>query len=114
MLFASELFTFPLLSPTLFRRDCFQTSSIYVLPLGERQCLTSMQNKSITYVGIDVLTAVVTKYPILWYITPRSRLNVNRRFGGTCRPHIQGARISQPRHHHEAGSKQCRAVRIVI
>jgi hypothetical protein len=33
--------------------------------------------------GFEVLTAVVTKCSIFWDITPRSRLKVNLRFGGT-------------------------------
>jgi hypothetical protein len=35
-----------------------------------------------------------------------SPLKGNRRFGGTCRLHLQGQRISQTRNQHEAGSKQ--------
>jgi hypothetical protein len=37
------------------------------------------------------------KSSIFWDITPCSPLKVNRRFGGTCRLHIQGRRISQAR-----------------
>jgi hypothetical protein len=44
-----------------------------------------------------------------WGITPRSPLNVNRRFGGTCRLHLQGRRISQARNQCEAGGKQMEA-----
>jgi hypothetical protein len=34
------------------------------------------------------------KSSVFWdiYVIPRSPLNVNRRFGGTCRLHIQGRR----------------------
>jgi hypothetical protein len=39
-------------------------------------------------------------------ITPCSPLKANRRFGGICRPHLQGQRISQARNQSEALSKQ--------
>jgi hypothetical protein len=42
-----------------------------------------------TYVGTEVLTPVVMKSTILWDITPCSPLEVNRRFGGTYRLHLQ-------------------------
>jgi hypothetical protein len=45
------------------------------------------------FVGFEVLTPVVMKIYIIWDITPCSPLNVNRRFGGTCR--LQGRRIIQ-------------------
>jgi hypothetical protein len=35
-----------------------------------------------------------------------SPLKVNRRFGGICRLHLQGRRISHARKRYEAGSKQ--------
>jgi hypothetical protein len=38
---------------------------------------------------------VVMKSSVFWDITPCSRLKVNRRFGETCRLHIQSRRISQ-------------------
>jgi hypothetical protein len=40
------------------------------------------------------------KSSIFWDITPCSPFNVNRRFGGTCRLHLQGPRISQGRNHY--------------
>jgi hypothetical protein len=40
---------------------------------------------------------VVVKSSILWYVTPCSRLKINWRFGGTCRLHLQGRRITQVR-----------------
>jgi hypothetical protein len=43
---------------------------------------------------------------VFWDITPCSPLKVNRRFGGTCRLHLQGPRINHARNQHEAGSKQ--------
>jgi hypothetical protein len=46
------------------------------------------------------------KTSVFWDITPCNPLKVGRRFGGTCRLHHQGRRISQARNQHEAGSKQ--------
>jgi hypothetical protein len=43
-----------------------------------------------TCVQFEVLTGVVMKSTIFWDITPCSPLKVNRRFGGTCRLHLQG------------------------
>jgi hypothetical protein len=42
---------------------------------------------------------------ILWFIASCSPLKVNRHYGGICRLHLQGRRISQARKQHEAGSK---------
>jgi hypothetical protein len=47
------------------------------------------------YVRFEVLTAVVMKISIFWDITSTSPFKVNRYFGGTCRLHLQGRRISQ-------------------
>jgi hypothetical protein len=54
------------------------------------------------YVGSEVLTAVVIRSSIFWDIRPYSPLKVNRRFGGTCRLHFQGRKISQARNHLES------------
>jgi hypothetical protein len=54
-----------------------------------------------TNVGFEVLTAVVMKSKIFWDITPCSPLKFNRHFGGTCRLHLQGRRISQARNQRE-------------
>jgi hypothetical protein len=43
---------------------------------------------------------------IFWNITPCIPLKVNRRFGGTCRFHLQDRRICQTRNQHEAHSKK--------
>jgi hypothetical protein len=53
-------------------------------------------------VGIEILTAVVMKSTIFWDITPCSPLEVNRRFGGTYRFHLQGRRISGARNQPES------------
>jgi hypothetical protein len=42
---------------------------------------------------------------IFWDIKPCSPLKLNRRFGGTCRLHLQGWRVSRGRNQHEPGSK---------
>jgi hypothetical protein len=39
---------------------------------------------------------------IIWDVTPCSPLNVNRRFGGTYRLHLQGRRISRARNQRES------------
>jgi hypothetical protein len=46
------------------------------------------------FVGFDVLNDVVIKKYIFWDITPCSPLKVNLRFGGVCRLHLQGRRMS--------------------
>jgi hypothetical protein len=51
------------------------------------------------------------KSSLVWEITPRSPPKVNRRFGRTCCPHLQGRISSQARNQHEAGSKQSRGTR---
>jgi hypothetical protein len=43
--------------------------------------------------AFEVLTAVVMKSSIFWDITPCSLSKVNRRSGGTNRPHLPGRRI---------------------
>jgi hypothetical protein len=58
------------------------------------------------FVACEVLTAVVIKSTILWDIMFCSPLNVNRRFLGTCRLHLQGLRIRQARNKREAGSER--------
>jgi hypothetical protein len=40
-------------------------------------------------VGFEVLTAVVAKSSVFWYIMPFSLLEVHQRFGGTCHLHFQ-------------------------
>jgi hypothetical protein len=57
------------------------------------------------FAGFEVLTAVVMKGSVFWDKTPCSPLKVKRRFGGKCRLHLQGRRISQPRRQYEAGTK---------
>jgi hypothetical protein len=62
--------------------------------------------KSDIRVGFEVLTAVAMKSSVLGDITPHIPLKVNWRFGGICRLHLQGKRISQEKNQREAGSKQ--------
>jgi hypothetical protein len=47
---------------------------------------------------------------VFWDIMPNSTMKANRLFGGTCRLHLQGWRISQARNLHEVGSKQSKAL----
>jgi hypothetical protein len=54
------------------------------------------------YVGFEVLTEVVMKSTVFWYITPCSPLKVNRNFGGTYHHHLQGRRISGAISQHES------------
>jgi hypothetical protein len=51
--------------------------------------------------GFEVLAAMFMKISIIWDITPCSPLKVNRRFGGTCRLHLQGRRICRARDQRE-------------
>jgi hypothetical protein len=50
----------------------------------------------------EVLTAVVMKSSAFWDTTSCSPMKFNRRFGGTCRLHFQGRRISQARNQRES------------
>jgi hypothetical protein len=50
----------------------------------------------------EVFTEVVIKSTVFWNITLCSPLNVNRRFGGKYRLHIQGRRISRARNQRES------------
>jgi hypothetical protein len=56
-------------------------------------------------VGLEVSTAVIMINSILCYVTSCSPLSVNRRFGGTCRLHLQGGRMRQVRNQREADRK---------
>jgi hypothetical protein len=47
------------------------------------------------YVGLEVLTAAVTKSIISWDITSSSPWKVNGGLGGTCRFHLQDPRIGR-------------------
>jgi hypothetical protein len=44
------------------------------------------------YVETEVLTRVVIRSSIFWYITPSNPLQVNGCFGGICRLNLQGRR----------------------
>jgi hypothetical protein len=46
------------------------------------------------YLGSDVRTEMVMKSSVSCDIMPCSQMKVNRRFGGTCRLHLQARRIS--------------------
>jgi hypothetical protein len=47
------------------------------------------------------------KSSVFWDITPCSPLKANRRFGGTCRLHLQGRRISRSRNQRESRWQAC-------
>jgi hypothetical protein len=114
-------------SPQLERSISLQLErSISLQPEEERQHCTRTQNEhlvvqgpqSIFCVYLKILTTLillsriwgsssrVMKSSIFWYITPCSPLKVNRRFGGTCRLHLHGPKISQARNKCEEGRKQ--------
>jgi hypothetical protein len=50
-----------------------------------------MNNRSAD-VGFEILRAVILKSSIFWDIMPCIPLKINRRFGETCRLHLQGRR----------------------
>jgi hypothetical protein len=56
-----------------------------------------------TFVGFEIVTAVVMKSTIFWDKTPCSRLKFNRLHGGgKYRLHLQGQRISRARNQRES------------
>jgi hypothetical protein len=57
---------------------------------------------SIVYLGFEVFTEVVMKSSIFWDITSCSPLKVNGSFGGTCRLHLQGRKVSWERNQRES------------
>jgi hypothetical protein len=57
---------------------------------------------SIFLVRFEVLTVVVTKSTVFWYLMLCSLLKVNRHFGGIYCRHLRGWRISQARNQHES------------
>jgi hypothetical protein len=69
-------------------------------------CPIHMLFSHLSFVGFEVLIAVVTKSSVFWDITSCSPLKVNRCFGATCRRHLHGRRISEARNQREAVSKQ--------
>jgi hypothetical protein len=56
-------------------------------------------------VGLQVVTAVVTRSSIFLDITLCSLLEIYRYFGRTCRLHLQHRRISPARNQHEEVKK---------
>jgi hypothetical protein len=58
------------------------------------------------YFGFEILTAVLMKSSISWYIMC-SPVKVNRRFGGTYRLHLQGRTVIQARNKLQAGGSAC-------
>jgi hypothetical protein len=75
---------------------------------GENFC--SWQSAWKKIVDFPYLKKTALKYMeersfIFWDIKPCSPLKLNRRFGGTCRLHLQGWRVSQGKNQNEPGSK---------
>jgi hypothetical protein len=66
------------------------------------------------YEDLEVLTAMVMKSPSFWVTIPCSPLKINRCFRRICRLHLQGRRISQARHQHEADSKKTSAWNLIL
>jgi hypothetical protein len=59
-----------------------------------------------SHVGFEVLMAVAMKNYNFFDIMPCSPLKLNRRFGGTCRLHLQDLIISQARNQRGEGGKE--------
>jgi hypothetical protein len=75
------------------RRSCLHVSS-YVLVLSYPKELSGLGLIWSTYWKNTMMSS------ILWDITPRGRLKVNRRFRWTCRLYFRGRRIGQARNQH--------------
>jgi hypothetical protein len=46
--------------------------------------------------GFEVFKVVIMKNAIFWDFAPCRSCELNRRFGGTCRLHLQGRKIREP------------------
>jgi hypothetical protein len=71
-------------------------------------CMTehSMSKQEYFFHSFDCLIASWLKCSTSWHITPCTPLKVKRRFGGTCRLHLQGQGIRPVRNNHEAVNNQ--------
>jgi hypothetical protein len=81
---------------------------VFVMQLA-RHCLKLGHDRFPIYYSLTLSQRqqlMALKSTIFWDITPCSPLKVNRRFGGTCRLHLQGRRMRQVRNHREAGINQ--------
>jgi hypothetical protein len=85
----AELFFDPEDGGDPFLRTVGYHSTHYTASYPRRRYFTSLQFIASAIIELQ------SKYSIFWDITPCSLLKVNRRFGGTCRLHLQGRRISQ-------------------
>jgi hypothetical protein len=72
-----------------FRRANSFEFSIFLI----RTCHSGTVYKN-NYLGFEVLTAVDVNSSMFRDMTPSSPLEADRHFGGTCRFHLQGRRIS--------------------
>jgi hypothetical protein len=78
---------------------CSETS-----PLAQHKVYQGLISKQ-DRVGRWTTVEWALRFSQRWDIIPCSPLNLNRRFGGTCRFHLQGAKINQARNQHKICSK---------
>jgi hypothetical protein len=72
--------------------DYFKCSNNFLARVIQQEpTALSSQNfgNNLIDVGFEVFTAVTMKNAILWDVEPCG-FNINSRFGGTCRFHLQG------------------------
>jgi hypothetical protein len=74
------------------------SSGPYTKPIKYRPCHICLK----IHYEIIFQTTPRLRSSVFWDITQCSRLKVNRRFGGTCRLHLQGWRISRARNQRES------------
>jgi hypothetical protein len=86
--------------------QCPWVYKYFLPPLHILLTLIFFEDRIEMYLGSEVLTVVIMKSSIFWDIMTCGPLKVNWRFGGTCRLHLQGRRISRAWNEHEAGSSR--------
>jgi hypothetical protein len=69
----------------------------YVTPCPGHNCCYFVKREPKGLKGVEVLTAVSMRRPISLDITPCSPFKIKRHFGGICKFHLQGRRISSER-----------------
>jgi hypothetical protein len=73
---------------------------------GGRVRYKLLLKESSIFVGFEVLTVMVMNSSLFWDITSCSPLKINLTFGGTCRLHHHGRRVSQAKNQRE-GCSNC-------